>query len=285
MTVSAWPGLRQRCSFLALLIAFLYTASTVSADEPLPIFDTHVHYSEETWVSYSPKAVMKLLDQAGVTRALVSSTPDDGTLMLYQEDSDRVVPILRPYRSSADMHDWIRNPDVLAYVEERLQHGIYRGIGEFHLLDERQVKTPQIRRLAQLAVERDIVLHVHADAGPVRALYAINPKLEILWAHAGVFASPQEIGELLDRYSRLWTEVSLRASDIAPNGRLDPAWRGLFLRHPERFMIGTDTWTTSRWPGYVDLVQEHRGWLAQLPERVAQNIAYRNAARLFGAGK
>jgi hypothetical protein len=31
----------------------------------------------------SPEAILKILDQAGVKRALVSSTPDDGTLRLW----------------------------------------------------------------------------------------------------------------------------------------------------------------------------------------------------------
>lgn len=253
----------------------------VAAESVLPIFDAHVHYNEEALVSFKPKAVMTLMDQAGVTRALVSSTPDDGTLRLHQENSRRIVPILRPYRSQGDMYDWFRSEETLAYVEKRLQRRIYQGIGEFHLMDETQARTPQMARLIALAIERDIVLHVHSDAGPVRALFAADPRLKILWAHAGVFASSEEISELLDRYPKLWTELSLRAPHIAPNGRLDAAWRELFLRHPDRFMIGTDTWTASRWHEYQRLVQEHRRWLAQLPEHIAQHIAYRNAERIF----
>jgi hypothetical protein len=274
-------------SFAALfaVLSLLIEAPGISADETLPIFDAHVHYSEGAWVSYDPRAVIELMDRAGVTRALVSSTPDDGTLMLYKTNSARVVPELRPYRSSGDMIDWFRNPEVLAYVMDRLKSGIYRGIGEFHLLDESQVRTPQIARLVELAVGGDLVLHVHCDAGPVRALFALNPKLKILWAHAGVFASPAEIGALLDRYPTLWTELSLRALDIDPGAGLEPEWRALLLRHPTRFMIGTDTWTTSRWAEYVPLVQQHRAWLTQLPEAVAQNIAHRNAERVFGVHK
>ena len=274
-------------SFAALFaVLFLpIEAPAISTDETLPIFDAHVHYSEGAWLSYDPRAVIELMDRAGVTRALVSSTPDDGTLMLYKQDPRRVVPILRPYRSAADIHGWHQDPDVLAYVENRLQTGIYRGIGEFHLLDESQVETPQIARLVELAVDSDLVLHVHCDAGPVHALFALNPKLKILWAHAGVFASPAEISALLDRYPTLWTELSLRALDIDPGADLEPEWRALFLRHSTRFMIGTDTWTTSRWAEYGPLVQQHRAWLTQLPEAVARNIAHRNAERVFGVHK
>ena len=278
-------GLR-RVQHTAIAIAFIVTAcllppASLRADASLPIFDAHVHYSEDAWPHYDSRAILALLAKAGVVHALVSSTPDEGTVRLYKADAKRIVPILRPYRSRTDMLSWYRDPAVLAYVERRLAQGYYRGIGEFHLFDAADAETPQIRRLTELAVERGIILHVHSGAAPIRALYAINPELQILWAHAGVDASPALIGELLDHYPTLSTELSLRASDIAPGGQLAPAWRELLLRHSGRFMIGTDTWTPGRWPHYPELVREHRQWLAQLPPRAARQIAYENAARHF----
>ena len=184
-----------------------------------------------------------------------------------------------------DPSNWFRDPSTLTYIVQRFKRGIYRGIGEFHLLDESAAGTPQVKQLAAMAVERDIVLHVHSGAGPVRALFAAPPSLRILWAHAGMSTPPREIGETLERYPRLLLELSFRAGDIAPNGRLDAAWRDLLLRHPDRFMIGTDTYVARRWARYGELIEEHRQWLAQLPRAVAEAIAYRNAARQFGAGK
>ena len=70
--------------------------------------------------------------------------------------------------------------------------------------------------------------------------------------------------------------------DIASDGRLDPAWRTVFVKYPDRFMVGTDTWITSRWNDLVPGMQSVRRWLEQLPRDVAEGIAYRNAARLFG---
>jgi hypothetical protein len=74
-----------------------------------------------------------ILDRAGITRALVSSTPDDGTLKLYDRDPKRVVPMLRPYRTRDDMSSWWRDPSIIPYLEQRLTRGVHKGIGEFHL--------------------------------------------------------------------------------------------------------------------------------------------------------
>ncbi len=265
---------------LGALLAF-FASSTLPADTTLPIFDTHIHYNHDNWASFSPQAVLALLQQAGVTRALVSSTPDDGTLMLYRQDPKRIIPVLRPYRTPADRVDWFRSAEVLAYIEKRLAQNIYRGIGEFHLTDVGDAATDNIARLIQDAVKHELVLHVHSDAEAIRALFAIGPQVKILWAHAGMSAPPSLVAELLGNHPGLWAEISLRAGDIAPDGRLDAKWRALFLRHPDRFMVGTDTWATFIWSDYVEVVREHRDWLHQLPKDIAVKIAYDNAARLF----
>ena len=59
-------------------------ASSPAADAPLA--DAHIHYSAPDWNVYSPDQVVAILDKAGITRALVSSTPDDGTLKLYRSE-------------------------------------------------------------------------------------------------------------------------------------------------------------------------------------------------------
>ena len=77
------------------MIALLWAPRAVG-DARLPIFDTHIHYSRDAWAPYAPRTVIEILDAANVPRALVSSTPDDGTLKLYREDADRFVPHLAP---------------------------------------------------------------------------------------------------------------------------------------------------------------------------------------------
>lgn len=271
---------------MVVLAAFCtaFLAGVAAADDELPLFDAHVHYNRVDWQQFPPSTVLRLWRQAGVSGALVSSTPDDGTLKLYQEAPERVIPFLRPYRSPADRSNWFADPEVAAYIVQRLKRGVYLGIGEFHLSDG-QFRTAQIKQLVELAAERDIVLHAHCDAATVRGLYALNPKAKILWAHAGMDTSVQTIATTLERFPTLLAELSVRQRDIAPDGRLDPQWRALFLRYPERFMVGIDTSRASRWQSYVYLAQEHRRWLQQLPRDVAEKIAYGNAARYFGIGQ
>jgi hypothetical protein len=254
----------------------------VSAAEPLPIFDTHLHYSREAWEAFPPAVVLRKLRAAGVPWALVSSTPDEGTLKLVSRNRKRFIPELRPYRGPVGAGNWADDGATPAYLAARLQTGIYKGIGEFHLLRIEDAGTPVLREVARMAVERKILLHVHARAEPVRKLFSLEPKLRILWAHAGMTTPPDEVRRMLEAHRNLWAEVSFRDGDILQGNALHPAWQSLLLAQTERFMIGSDTYTNSRWEAYEGLIARHRKWLALLPPAAAKAIAHGNALRVLG---
>lgn len=68
----------------------------------LPLFDAHIHYNHDAWEVVSPNEAIALLRKAGILRALVSSSSDDGTQKLYAEAPDLIVPELRPYRKNGE---------------------------------------------------------------------------------------------------------------------------------------------------------------------------------------
>jgi hypothetical protein len=266
---------------LVLAAGLLVPAAPPQAQAPdLPIFDTHIHYSAPDWVEYPEERILGILEQAGIRRALVSSTPDDGTIKLHQKDPKRIVPILRPYRTREDIGHWWQDPSVIPYLESRLALKVHKGIGEFHLFGG-QTSTPVIKRLTEIVLREGIYLHAHSDEVAIVELFTLEPRLRVIWAHAGMSSGPQAVGALLDRYQTLWVDLAIRNGDVAPGGTLDPGWRALFMRHSDRFLAGTDTWVTSRWEALPGSVTEVRTYLNQLPRDVAEKIAYKNAERLF----
>src|SRR5574341_261262 len=236
----------------------------------IALFDAHIHYNQDSWARYPVSSIQSILDRAGIKRALVSSTPNEGTLWLYEADPVRFVPEFRPYRTSEDLGRWFANPGTLPFIEHGLTRGreAYRSIGEFHLNGD-EAKTPVVKRVVEIAVERGLVLHAHSDDAAVENLFAINPRAKILWAHTGMTTPTSGVEKMLGRYPSLWAELSYRY-DVSQNGKLDPAWRALFLKFPDRFMYGTDTWVASRWEELPALASTARGWLAELPSDVAE---------------
>jgi len=253
-----------------------------SADEPLPIVDVHMHYSESAWEPYPVAKVLKKMDAANVPRALVSSSPDEGTLKLHAAAPDRFIAFLRPYRSGIGLQNWMRDASVPAFFRERLDRGIHRGIGEIHIHTTGDVDLDVVRQSAKMAVARDLFLFIHADASVIEKILAAEPKAKILWAHAGLVDPPATVARMLSAHKNLWTEISIREGAIAPGGALDPDWRTLFLAHPDRIMIGSDTYMNFRWADYEAIIRHDRSWLRQLPAEIARKIAHENAERVLG---
>lgn len=250
------------------------------ASELLPIFDAHIHYSHDAWTVVPPKEAIAILRKAGLRRALVSSSDDEGTQKLLAEAPDIIIPELRPYRTRGDVRGWTKDEGALRYVEERLRKHRYVAIGEFHLYGA-DADLPVPRRIVQLAKQHGLMLHAHSDADAVDRIFQQDPAARVLWAHAG-FDSPANVRGMLRKHKHLWADLAFR-SDLAAGGKVSPEWREVFLEFPDRFMVGTDTYTPERWRSVVDHATSSRAWLADLPRDVAERIAWRNGEALFGA--
>jgi predicted TIM-barrel fold metal-dependent hydrolase len=262
----------------ALLGAALALPCAAGASE-LPIFDAHVHYSHDAWEQLPPKEAVALLRKAGLKRALVSSSGDDGQQRLYAEAPELILPSLRPYRTRGEISSWVRDASVVPYLEERLKKHRYVALGEFHLYGA-DADLPVPRQLVQLARRERLYLHAHSDSDAIERLFRQDPQARILWAHSG-FERPEAVREMLRKHRNLWCDLAFR-SDHGSGGRLSPEWRAAFLEFPDRFMVGTDTFTPERWHYVVEHANWSRAWLAELPREVAERIAWQNGEALFG---
>jgi hypothetical protein len=246
---------------------------------PLPIFDAHLHYSHDAWERLSPEQAVALLRQAGIKRAMVSSSSDEGTQKLYQAAPDLILPVLRPYRTRGEISTWVNDTSIVAHMEQRLARYRYVALGEYHVYGA-DADGPVMRRVVQMAKERGLFLHSHSDADAIERQFAQDPTARILWAHSG-FDAPEKVREMLRKHPRLWCDLAFR-SDHAPDGKPTAAWRAAFLEFPDRFMVGTDTFTPERWYYVAEHARWSRVWLADLPRDVAERIAWKNGEALFG---
>lgn len=276
--------LRQTLGFLSLPVALALFALYYfrDANPQPPICDVQLHYNREAWEYFSPKGVVGTLGELNVTQALVSSTGNEGAFRLQARNREIIVPLLSPYRTREDRGTWVDDETLPGYLLQQLSDREYRGIGELHLLAG-QAHKPVVRKVIELAAARRLAINLHAEAPVVEKVFAIAPDVRVLWAHAGMTASPEAIGILLDRFPNLSTELSHR-TDIAPRGKLVPAWSALFLRHPDRFMVGSGTYTNELWYQLRYILAHYRRWLVLLPPEVAEQIAYKNALRFFAPG-
>lgn len=256
--------------------ALLLQGTPAIADD-MPLIDAHIHYSHDAWDMLPPDKAVQALRAAGLTQAFVSSSSDLGTQKLYAEAPELIVPVLRPYRKRGETGTWHNDPTVGDMVADLLAKNRYAGIGEFHVYGE-DVEKPVVRRVVQLAKQYGIFLHAHSDAEAVDRIFAQNPEARVLWAHSG-FDYPEDVAAMLAKHKNLWSDLAFR-SEHGGGGKVDPEWRKAFMAFPDRFMIGTDTFTPERWFYVVDHADWSRAWLADLPLDVAAKIGHQNARAL-----
>lgn len=270
-----FPGSQFSC----LLVLLLFTSGIFAADSAeFPIFDAHIHYSHDVWDAIPPKDALRRLREAGIVRAMVSSSSDEGTQRLYKADPKLVIPVLRPYRKRGTLKSWIHDETVVPYLKERLARYPYVAIGEFHV-EGLDADLPVVRQVVQLAKQHGLMLHVHGDALAIGRIFRQDPQAQILWAHAG-FEFSSTVRELLERHKNLWADLSFRR-DAFGNGRFIAGWREVLVKHSDRFLLGVDTYTPQRWLKVQEVMQWQRALLKALPEDAARRIAYENGERVF----
>jgi Amidohydrolase len=278
------------------LASALGLASIGARSEPYtgPLFDAHLHYNDEAWMSAHPiDDALGRMQRSGVRAIVANSRPNDGTKSLASAKPQaaaagvHVVPFIRLYRNRADYSGWFNDPSIATMVQAELAAGTaagpYRGLGEFHLYDSANANGPIAVQLMKLAQARDLVVLAHVDDAAIDLLMAHAPKAKLIWAHTGIGGAPVErVRALLLRYPTLMGELSYRPGLTQGSGRLSPEWKALFTEFPGRFLIGSDTWINARWQGYEALMQDARAWLGELDPAIARRIAWGNGAALFG---
>lgn len=271
-TRASWHGLVFSLVLSVLLMPLMVRASA------LPVIDSHIHYSHDAWDRIPPEKAVAILRRAGLKKALVSSSSDEGTQKLYAVAPELVVPVLRPYRKRGETRSWKYDESVVTMLSERLSQNRYAGIGEFHAFGD-DIELPVLQQVIGLAKQYGLFLHAHVDSDAIHRIFKHSPDALVLWAHAG-FDNSGEIRALLGKYPNLWSDLAFRDEQVL-QGQIDPEWRELFSDFPDRFVLGTDTYIPERWYYVVEHADWSREWLGMLPEPLAQNIAWRNAEELL----
>ena len=245
------------------------------------LHDAHLHYNKSVWKPLPAEQVSGFLLKHNIERAVFSSTPDKGTEMLYELAPDRVIPLTRPYRSNSDVLTWHHNPEIVEYTRQQAAKGIFRGFGEFHFWIDHLDGKSIIPEIMQIAAEQGWVMSAHTDIEAIEKLLQMQPTVNIIWAHCGFEVPAAEVQVLVEKYPTAHCDMSFYELLTDEDDNLTPEWKALMEKHPDRFMVGVDTFSEGRWgelQKHTDYIQE---WLAQLSPRAAELIANGNVSRLF----
>ncbi len=193
-------------------------------------------------------------------------------------------------------------PDPLDAAEAKrldalLASGAYKALGEVHIRQvsrkiERKPDDPAFGLILEVAAKHAVPVVIHAeldDEAAERLERALrnHRKTVIILAHGGS-ADPKLPEGLLTRNPNLSVDLSgmhfLRNPALATeNGPLDSRWKALIEKMADRFLIGIDVWAPRLFePAMLDrLMTWTRRILGELAPEAAEQVAYKNAVRLF----
>lgn len=250
------------------------------------MIDAHAHYTAADAQVLSPADIVARLDAAGVARVAVSGTPPELAQALHRHAPARVLPFLGVYTSELGKALWMHDAALPERVRQQLRSGHWAGLGELHLF-ARDAGSPVFAALAHIAAAHGLVLLIHGDAEVIDRAFALAPQARVLWAHLGTVPLPDVVEATLERHRgrALWVDTSVRDERIAPDGVLLPAWRAVFVRHPERFVVAVDAFSTQRWQRYGEVVAAIRTWVDALPAPLARRLRHDNAAAMLAPAR
>lgn len=73
----------------------------------------------------------------------------------------------------------------------------------------------------------------------------------------------------------------LSSSMLEPNGKIQRLWYDVLRKYSNNFMFATDCHKEHAWSVYPEIVDHWRDILGQLPEELAEKIAFKNAMKLY----
>jgi predicted TIM-barrel fold metal-dependent hydrolase len=257
-----------------------------------PLIDAHSHVPNATAID-AYVAAMKRHNVVKVVLLGVGGLQKDDTAWLTAASKkypDRVVaglPLPDPTSESA-----------ASQLELQLDRGKPRVIGEVHMrqvgrrLIDRDPNGPVFGKILDAATKFEVPIVIHyeltdaAETALDRVL-AAHRKSTIVLAHGGE-GPPGRLDRLLLRNPNLFVDLSGMHFQRTPalaseTGPLDPGWKALIEKMPDRFMIGMDVWAARLFePAMLDRLF---GWtrriLGELKPDVAERVAHRNAAKLY----
>src|SRR2546428_13655736 len=177
------------CVIVAALIIVAIPVAGI-AQQPVKIFDAHLHYNQEPNPFYPLERVLDIFRRNNVAGILANSRPNKGTHQLVDAKAPGlwVVPFIRPYRTRDDVQNWSTDPAIYDLIEAEYKRGYFRGVGEFHIYGN-AAQAPLVKQFVDFAAARNLYLLAHCDEAALLILLAPNRSAKITCAPTA-FSTP-----------------------------------------------------------------------------------------------
>lgn len=278
---------------VGLVLSVLLAGSPAwGADYNGPLIDAHSHLPSSTAID----AYVAAMKRHNVLKVVLL-----GVGGLQKEDTAWLTAASRKYPDRVVAGLPLPDPtseDALSQLELQLDRGKPRVVGEVHMrqvgrrLIDRDPNSAVFGRILDTVGKFGVPIVIHyeltdqAETALDRAL-AAHRKSKVVLAHGGE-GPPRRLDRLLFRNPNLFVDLSGMHFQRTPalateTGPMDPGWKALIEKMPDRFMIGIDAYAARLFePAMLDrLFAWTRRILGELKPDVAARVAHGNAVKLY----
>jgi len=275
-----------------VLSVLLVGAPAWGADYNGPLIDAHSHLPNSTAID----AYVAAMKRHNVLKVVLL-----GVGGLQKEDTAWLTAASRKYPDRVVAGLPLPDPtseDAVSQLELQLDRGKPRVVGEVHMrqvgrrLIDRDPNGAVFGRILDTVGKFGVPIVIHyeltdqAETALDRAL-AAHRKSKIVLAHGGE-GPPRRLDRLLFRNPNLFVDLSGMHFQRTPalateSGPMDPGWKALIEKMPDRFVIGIDAYAARLFePAMLDrLFAWTRRILGELKPDVAARVAHGNAVKLY----
>jgi hypothetical protein len=302
-----------------LTVAALLCGTLLAQAQPLPgsialakivpIADVHLHNYEVYAGDFK-----ELMDRNNVQWAGAVGYLNDNMRAVLKDryiaaiGQRELVDILRQGRSFTDPDQWIFK-SLFKAAESGFKDGSIKGFGELHTDNydssprpefrrRFRLDSPMMRQAYEIANRYGAFIQIHAGMNEtfkddLLRLSGEFPQVTTILSHCLPQARPDDIRHFFQQRKNIMCELSgggpvhasmsTRLGDgkfYTPRG-LKPSWGSLIEEFPTQVMLGSDTCCGLE-KRYDEIIQEQREQvLAYLTPATLEQVAYKNAMRLF----
>ena len=301
---------------LCLFLCFVFAcraqprSESIERAKTVPIADVHLHNYETTAGSFKDLMDRNNVQWAGavghLNNDMRAKLKDRYIAAIGQKEFDT---IQRQGRSFIDPDQWIFNT-LFKDAEAGFKDGSLKGFGELHTDNEDssprpdykrhfRLDSPVMRKVFELANQYQAFIQIHSgmDESFKEDLLRLSnefPQTTIILSHCLPKARPADIRNLFQQRKNIMCELSgggpVHASMMshklgdgkfyAGNG-LKLGWKDLIEEFPSQVMLGSDTCCGLE-KRYDEIIKEQREQvLAYLTPATLEQVAYKNAVRIF----
>ena len=205
---------------------------------------------------------------------MVSSSNNEGTKMLQDVAPASSCPSSALSLARRALAPGREDPTVIPFLEDLLAKRKYVAIGEFHIYGA-DADLPNMRAGGRAGQEARPVPAFAFRRRRGRAPLPAGPERARAVGAFGLRAAGERARDAAQAI-RPCGAISPSCTSHASNGKVAPGWREAFLEFPDRFVVGTDTFTPERWH-YSSSMRAGRasGWrpAADVAEKIASRTA------------